>query len=181
VQVGIHILKNSARSALAIAAVTGCDFIRVGFPANSTLSSLTLQESEPSFLLRERERLGVPVSILADLATEEIEGLSLDGVEGRVTSARTTSLDHLKLMSKLARAGKVPLYLSDGITLDKLSDIIPWVDGIILDSALRKNDRPGSSLDLKRAQEFARIVTKAGRRKRRVNEKNKKGSRKSSS
>ncbi len=175
IQLGIQVLKNDAQASLAIAAVTGCDFVRMAFSI----------ENDPAFLLRERERLCGPLTILADLASEEIEALALNGVEGRVISGRTPPLATLQLMSQVARENNIPLYLSEGVSLDKLSELRPWIDGVLIGSAFRKGKGSGSTLDSKKVREFARTYNRSdhrsGRGKRRMDGKAKKGLRKISS
>ena len=66
IQVGINVLRNDAHSALAIAAVTGCHFIRVHVFTGVTATDQGLLEGQAATLLRERDRLQSSVKILAE-------------------------------------------------------------------------------------------------------------------
>ena len=76
VLVGINVLRNDARAALAIAATTGCDFIRVNVLSGVTATDQGIIEGDAAFLLRERERLNADVAILADVHVKHGTSLS---------------------------------------------------------------------------------------------------------
>lgn len=175
-QIGINVLRNDGRSALAIASVTGCDFIRVNILSGVAATDQGIIEGDASFLLRERDRLHSAVSILADVhvkhsvtlssfdigfAVEEVGLRALaDGVI--VTGAGTGYLIEphvLEHASRAARRHKIPIYIGSGATHENLPEIRPWVDGMIVGSCLRKNGKAGAPMDKKRAQEFVRLFS----------------------
>ena len=180
IQVGINVLRNDARAALAIAAVTGCDFIRVNVLSGLTATDQGLIEGDAATLVRERERLGVSqsVAILADVHVKHAITLSsfdlglaieetglramADGViiTGR-TTGRLADLQSLQLASQVARENKIPLFIGSGASRDKLKEIRPWVNGIIVGSDLRRDGLAGAPLDLKRLREFEKEFRKA--------------------
>jgi len=173
-QIGINVLRNDGMSALAIAAVTGCDFIRVNVLSGVAATDQGMVEGEAALLLRERDRLHANVAILADVHVKHAMTLSshdlsvaiedvgtrakADGViiTGQ-TTGRLADLGTLQVASKVARSLKLPLYLGSGATAEKLSEIKPWVDGIIVGSTLRKGGIAGAPLDNKRVIEFAKM------------------------
>ncbi len=182
IQIGINVLRNDARSALAIAAVTGCDFIRVNVLSGVAATDQGWIEGDAAFLARERERLQASVGILADvhvkhavtfssmdlgIALEEVGSRSLaDGViiTGR-TTGRLVDQGALELASKAARHLKIPLYLGSGVTQEGLKALRPWVDGVIVGSDLRQGGVAGADLDQKRTREFARSFFSASPKK----------------
>ncbi|MFZ9595350.1 MAG: BtpA/SgcQ family protein [Bdellovibrionia bacterium] len=182
IPLGLNVLRNDARSALAIAAVTACDFIRVNVLSGVAATDQGMIEGDAATLLRERDRLSASVSLLADvhvkhavtfsstqidLAIEELAARSM--VDGVIVSGRTTGrlidFDALKTASAAARELKIPLLLGSGATLEKLPVIAPWVDGMVVSSALRKGNRPGAPLEPKKVKEFARSFHSLGRKK----------------
>ncbi len=178
IQVGINVLRNDARSALAIAAVTGCDFIRVNVFSGVAATDQGWVQGEAAYLIRERERLHVGVSILADVhvkhavtfsssdlgqAIEELGGRSLaDGIiiTGR-TTGRLVDAESLATASKTARALGIPLFIGSGATRETVAELKPWVDGVIVGSDLRKAGHAGGPLDAKRVKDFARAYLQA--------------------
>jgi membrane complex biogenesis BtpA family protein len=148
VPVGISVLRNDARAALAIAAVTGCDFIRIQVFSGVVATDQGLLESDAAFLVREKERLNTPVAILADVhvqhgitlsnmdiiqAIEEVTFRSL--ADGVILTGRTSNylpdLEVLRVASQIAQENQIPLYLGSGVSCDTLEEVRPWVSGVI--------------------------------------------------
>jgi predicted TIM-barrel enzyme len=90
-------------------------------------------------------------------------------VDGVIVSGRTTGrlieLEALKSASKAARALKIPIILGSGASLATLAEIKPWLDGMIVGSALRQGGQAGAPLDAKKVREFAREFMKLDRAK----------------
>lgn len=174
VPVGISVLRNDARAALAIAAVTGCDFIRVQVFAGVVATDQGLLEGDAAFLMRERERLNCPVAILADVHVQH--GITLSNMDivqameeateraladAVILSGRTAhylpDLEVLRVASRAAKRNQVPLYLGSGVGCDTLEDVQPWVDGVIF-----------SSPEIEKAQEFGEFFLKSSGKKART-------------
>ena len=87
--IGINVLRNDALSALAIAAVCGCDFIRVNVLSGVAATDQGFIEGQAAALLRERARLGADpagdsggirgIYILADVHVKHARSLSSPG------------------------------------------------------------------------------------------------------
>lgn len=182
IQIGINVLRNDGRSALAIAAVTGCDFIRVNVLSGLAATDQGLVEGDAAFLIRERARLNVPIGILADVHVKHAItlssfdlGLAIEEVglramaDGVILSGRTTGRlvdpEALHYASRVARSHKIPLFIGSGATSDRLKEIYPWVDGIIVGSDLRKGGVAGAPLDSKRTRNFASLFLKMAQSK----------------
>jgi membrane complex biogenesis BtpA family protein len=182
VPLGISVLRNDARSALAVAAITGCDFIRVNVLAGVVATDQGLLEGDAAYLLRERARLNTSIGILADVhvkhgvtlsnldighAIEEIAHRALaDGVvvTGR-SIGRLPDIGALQVASDTAKGCQIPLYVGSGITAESAPEILPLADGLIVGSAFRKNGIVDAALDSKRIREFTRILSQISRGK----------------
>ncbi len=181
IPVGLNVLRNDALSALAIAAVTGCEFIRVNVLSGVYATDQGFIEGCAAELLRQRERLHAPVAIFADalvkhalpLSTGSLENAIADlanrgGADAIILTGESTgmapSMTHLERGSKAAKAAHIPLYLGSGFTSDRASDLLPHCTGVIVGSALRKGARAGQPLDPKRAGSLARAVRKSLRK-----------------
>jgi membrane complex biogenesis BtpA family protein len=64
---GLNVLKNDARAALAVAAAAGAEFIRVNVHAGAVLADQGIVQSDAYGTLRDRRLLGVDVAIFADV------------------------------------------------------------------------------------------------------------------
>lgn len=178
IQVGVNVLRNDARSALAIASVTGCDFIRVNILSGITATDQGFIEGESAYILRERERLQSSVKILADvhvkhgitlssndlaLAIEEVKSRSMaDGViVTGVATGKILEISELKIASRAAKLHKIPLFIGSGLTCDILKEVKPLVDGVIIGSFIRKGGIAGNPLDAKRIKDFVQELKKS--------------------
>jgi uncharacterized protein len=184
-QVGINVLRNDARSALAIAAVTGCEMIRVNVLSGVTASDQGLIEGDAATLLRERDRLGVSISIFADVHVKHARSLSSDDIAlaveetaGRggadavivsgATTGRAISSGDLERAARAAREADVPIYIGSGASSANLAELLSHASGVIVSSALRRAGRAGAPLDARRVREFVRMFRslRSPRRKR---------------
>lgn len=169
--IGINVLRNDARAALAIASVTGCQFIRVNVLSGVTAADQGLIEGDAAFLLRERDRLQSEIRILADVHVKHALSLSShdlalaveetalrSGADGVIISGsatgRSVDLEHLKIAAEAAKAHRIPLFIGSGATSDTASELRRFADGIIVGSALRKAGKAGAPLDPSRVKSF---------------------------
>jgi uncharacterized protein len=179
---GINVLRNDARAALGIAAVTACDFIRVNVLSGVVATDQGLIEGDAAHLLRERERLGADVAILADVHVKHAKTLSSDSIalsieetalrsraDGVIITGETTgrAVDPQKLRqaSQIAKAKRIPLFIGSGVTVESLPEIATLVTGIIIGSALRKGARAGAPMEEKRLREIVKAFRSAKKRK----------------
>ncbi len=177
IPVGINVLRNDACAALAIAAVTGCDFIRVNVLSGVVATDQGMIEGCAAELMREKNRLGAEVAVLADAhvkhgkilssksLSQNIEDIALralaDGVI--ITGNKTgelTDLDRLLEAHQKCKELGVPLWVGSGVNPRNVSIVKSRSDGIIVGSALRKGWRAGASLELKRVKEFIQAYSK---------------------
>jgi membrane complex biogenesis BtpA family protein len=180
IPVGINVLRNDARAALAIAAVTGCDFIRVNVLSGVAATDQGMIEGDAAFLLRERERLGaVGIAILGDVHVKHARSLSSDDIQLGVeevalrssadgviitgsTTGRPVDLEQLRIASEMARSHGIPLYVGSGATLKNLAELKRFAAGVIVGSALRKGGQAGAPLDPKAIKAFAQAFRRKG-------------------
>lgn len=175
IQVGVNVLRNDARSALAIAAVTGCDFIRVNVLSGVVATDQGLIESDSAFLARERMRLGAhSVKIYADVLVKHaatlsgqdlevcIEDTALRGsAEGVIISGLTTGrpvdLDRLKAAHLVCKHHRIPLWVGSGATVKNLAVLKPYLHGVIVGSALREKGKAGAPMVAAQVKAFAKV------------------------
>jgi membrane complex biogenesis BtpA family protein len=180
VPVGINILRNAAFDALAVAAVSGADFIRVNILSGVAATDQGIIETRAAELLRERERLGAEVAILGDVLVKHARMLSVDdaalaveevalrsGASGVIITGATTgrAVDPVRLdrCSKAAREAGVPLWIGSGATAQTVGELRKKVHGVIVGSDLRKAGRAGEPLDAKRVRAFVQAWRKKKR------------------
>lgn len=167
--IGVNVLRNDAFSALAIAAVSGCDFIRVNVLTGVSATDQGMVEGCAAGLLRERDRLAPEIAIFADVLVKHAQSLSGSTIELAVeealgrgladgvivtgeTTGRTVDLDQLALAAETAKKWGAPVYVGSGTTASNIPDLKKIATGVIVGSALRKNGQAGEPLDSRRVK-----------------------------
>ena len=173
IPIGLNFLRNDAASALATAAVTGCEFIRVNVLSGVVATDQGLIEGCAAELLRDRTRLRSSVMIFADAHVKHAKTLSSDDlatmIEDLVLRAQADavivtgkgtgkSVDMLELeeAATACRSVGAPLYVGSGSTPENISELRRFCDGVIVSSSLRKMGIAGAPLDLKAVSAFVR-------------------------
>ncbi len=175
---GINVLRNDGRAALAIAAVAGAQFIRVNVLSGVAATDQGIIEGEAAVLLRERAALaaqGSHIQVWADALVKHARTLSVDDIELAVeevavraradavivTGATTgRAIDLGRLKAAAAQRTGAPLYLGSGVTPENIESYSGLVHGVIVGSALRAAGVAGAPLEGARVRKFARAWMK---------------------
>jgi len=171
---GINVLRNDFESALSIALVTECQFIRINVLSGVAATDQGLIEGQAASWMRWREGIGAgkiqvwgdalvkharPLSLHEDaleLAIEELAGRAM--ADAVIVTGATTGrpINPIQLAGLDRKSLRVPLYLGSGITAANAPVYAPLADGVIVGSALRKQGRAGAPLDSSLARKFVR-------------------------
>jgi len=171
IPIGVNVLRNDAFSALALATVVGCEFIRVNVLTGVSVTDQGLIEGQAAELLRERERLLSTVAIFADVNVKHAKSLGFEDWETAIedvlvrahadavivtgkTTGRAIDLEDLKTCFEIAQKLKTPLVVGSGATPENYHEMAQWSDGIIVGSCLREGGRAGAPLDRARLKKY---------------------------
>ena len=172
VPVGINMLRNDARSALGIAAVTGAKFIRVNVHYGVMAAEEGLIEGEAYQTMRHRRYLGLDVKILADvlvkhavplgsvdlglIARETAQRGLADGliVSGAATGLETASSD-VSVVRQAVPDGLV--LVGSGVTEKNIWSVIEHSDGAIIGTSLKEDGIVTNRVDPDRVRRMAEI------------------------
>lgn len=179
IPVGVNVLRNDARAALATAGVCGAAFVRVNVLVGAFVTSEGLIEGRPAEVLRLRDALAPGCLIFADimvkhgapLANTSIGEEALDAAERGmadciiVTGARTgrpPSAAELREAREALAGGtrQVPLLVGSGAEPDNLADLMELSDGVIVGSYMRKGGVAGAELDMHRTTKMGSLLKK---------------------
>ncbi|MCC0176905.1 BtpA/SgcQ family protein [Waterburya agarophytonicola K14] len=167
--IGINVLRNDARSAMAIATCTEVDFIRVNVLTGVMATDQGLIEGKAHELLRYRRELGSDVAILADVLVKHARPLGTpnltvavqdtierglaDGIilSGWATGSPPTQED-LELAS--AAAGETPVFIGSGANWDNIAQLMQAADGVIVSSSLKRYGKISETIDPIRVSRF---------------------------
>ena len=167
--IGINVLRNDARSAMAIASCTDVQFIRVNVLTGVMATDQGLIEGKAHELLRYRRELGSQVAILADVLVKHARPLGTpnlttavqdtiyrglaDGVilSGWSTGSPPTQED-LELAS--AAAGDTPVFIGSGANWENIPHLMQAADGVIVSSSLKRGGKISETIDPIRVSQF---------------------------
>ncbi len=167
--IGVNVLRNDARSAIAIATCTGAKFIRVNVLTSVMATDQGLIEGDAHSLLRYRRELGADVKIFADVLVKHAQPLGdpnvatavqetiqrglADGVilSGGMTGKPPTLED---LQRAKQAAGDAPVLIGSGADWDNIPQLIRFADGVIVSSSLKRKGDIEQPIDPIRARQF---------------------------
>lgn len=174
IPIGIQVLRNDARAALAIAKVIGGQFIRVNVLTEAMVTDQGIIEPKAYELLRFRKFLDAEdIKIFADvhvkhaalLAERDIadsaEDLALRSlgdaiiVTGTVTGRRTNIRDIERVRTRKT-ISDIPLIVGGGVHIENVNNYFPIVDGIIIGTGLKVDNVTTNPVDVTKVEEFMR-------------------------
>jgi uncharacterized protein len=174
--IGINVLRNDARSALAIASCVGAKFIRVNVFTGTMVTDQGLIEGQAHELLRYRRELGSDVKILADVLVKHARPLGSPNLtiavqetlerglaDGVILSGWATgsppSLEDLELAK--AAAGDSPVFIGSGASWENIGTLIQSADGAIVSSSLKRRGKIEEPIDPIRVSQFVEATRRS--------------------
>ncbi len=160
--IGVNVLRNDARAALAICATTAACFVRINVHCGAAITDQGILEGRAHETLRERARLAKDVSILADAHVKHATPMSRESlgeavadlvgrgladaviVSGRATG-RAPSQDDVREAQR-ASGGK-PVLVGSGITAENVAELLQHAAGAIVGTALKRDGRVELEVD----------------------------------
>ena len=167
--IGLNVLRNDARSAMAIAACTEASFIRVNVLTGTMATDQGLIEGDAYGLLRYRRELGCDIKILADvlvkhaspigevdIATAVEDTIHRGLADGIVLSGLATGKSPTAQTIEVAReaAGDTPIFIGSGASVQNIDQLIRFADGAIVSSSLKRKGQIHQPIDPVRVREF---------------------------
>jgi membrane complex biogenesis BtpA family protein len=174
---GINVLRNDGRSALAIAHAVGADFIRVNILCGARVTDQGMIQGVAHDLLRDRATLGAPnIKILADVDVkhsaplaqrdlrDEVEdtihrGLADAVIVSGAGTGKPTDPQHVRAVKDAA--GAVPVFVGSGADAGTISQLLPHCDGLIVGSALKQSGIATNPVDIQRVRSLMRAVSES--------------------
>ena len=172
----VNVLRNDAAAALAIAATSGANAIRVNVHTGARVTDQGVVTGRAAETLRLRRALGADsVSIWADVAVkhsaalgprpleDEAHDLSTRGMVDAVlvTGAGTGKATPIDDVARVKSVVSQPVYVASGATIASLPRLLEVADGVIVGTAIKEGERAGAAVDPERAAAFARAFRAA--------------------
>ena len=169
IPLGINVLRNDARAALAIATAVEAHFIRVNVHLGAVVADQGIIEGKAHLTLRLKAQLKSKALIFADVGVKHAaplvkRGLHLEAqdlqergavdaliVSGDLTGHATNPED-LKIVKA---AVHIPVFIGSGTTLENLENYRA-ADGFIVGSYFKKDGKVSNAVDPNRVQKMSR-------------------------
>jgi uncharacterized protein len=167
--VGLNVLRNDARSAIAIATCMECPFIRVNVWTGVMVTDQGVIEGQAHELMRYRRELGSDVKIFADVLVKHARPLShsnltiavQDTIERGLADAVILSggatghpPDSQDLALAKAAAEETPVFIGSGASWDNVGQLMQFADGVIVSSSLKRQGKRTNPIDPNRVSRF---------------------------
>lgn len=167
--IGLNVLRNDAKSGMAIASCVQAQFIRVNVLTGVMATDQGLIEGEAYQLLRYRRELGCDVKILADVLVKHARPLSSPNLtvavkdtierglaDGVILSGWATgsppNLEDLELAC--GAAAGTPVFIGSGANWENVDTLMQAADGVIVSSSLKRHGRIEQPIDPIRVSQF---------------------------
>jgi len=171
IPVGVNVLRNDARAAMAIATATKAAFIRVNVHMGAMVTDQGLVQGMAHITTRLRDNLKSHVRIFADvlvkhavpLAKRSLELELLDLVERGlvdaviVTGDRTGGKISTEILKNVSEYSNKPVFTGSGTTPDLLPDFYPFADGFIIGSYFKHEGDPLRTVSEERVRDLMSI------------------------
>jgi hypothetical protein len=171
---GINVLRNDARAALAVAAASGASFVRVNVLSGARVTDQGIVEGRAAEVLRERAAIARDVRIFADvdvkhsaplairsaMLEEEVAELAHRALADAilVTGSATGSPADEGDLDRVRAATRLPVFVASGVTERTVKAFLAKCDGVIVGTAIKRGRRAGGPVDPKLARSFARAI-----------------------
>lgn len=173
VPLGINVLKNDGRAALAVATAVGAAFIRVNVHAGAVVADQGVVQSDAYALLRDRRLLSADVLLLADvqgkhavpLAPVDIEHEARDLVHrgladalvvtGQATGEATAMADVKRVRGAVR---DVPVLVGSGVTPETAPELLSIADALIVGTFVKRDGDVGKPVDPARVRRLVDAV-----------------------
>jgi membrane complex biogenesis BtpA family protein len=177
VTLGVNVLRNDAKGALAVAAATGAGFIRVNVHTGAMLTDQGIIEGQAAETMRLRKAWSPKTHVLADVAVKHAQSLApMDLVQvakdtfhrgladGLIVTGKGTgegaSLEDVRLIKEFMPAA--PVFVGSGVDQANVASTLQVCDGVIVGTALKVDGVVKHPVDSERAKRFvesAKAVT----------------------
>ena len=152
--IGLNVLRNDAKSAIAIATVTEANFIRVNVHTGAMLTDQGIIQGKAHETLRYRSLLKTKVKIFADIAVKHAvplapidilasaedtyhRGLADALIVTGTATGKRANLDQLKSVKSTVPQASV--FAGSGVTVDNLAEVLQYADGVIVGTSIKRD------------------------------------------
>jgi membrane complex biogenesis BtpA family protein len=176
IPLGINVLRNDGRSAMAVAVACGASFIRVNILCGARVADQGLLQGIAHDLLRDRANLRAnAIQIWADfdvkhsaalaarpLADEVRDLIERGKADAVIVSGSATGrpIDLETLRAVKAAASSTPVLIGSGVMVETIGQFVPFANGTIVGSSLKQDGNVKNPVDINRVKQFVEAVNR---------------------
>ena len=170
--IGLNVLRNDAKSAMAIATVTSANFIRVNVHTGAMLTDQGLIQGKAHETLRYRSTLKSEVKIFADIAVKHAaplapidilasaedtyhRGLADALIVTGTATGKSADLSQLKAVKSVVPQASV--FAGSGVTIDNLTEVLQYADGVIVGTSIKRDGVTTNGVDANRVRALIKV------------------------
>lgn len=170
---GINVLRNDAKSALAIAAICGAAFIRVNVHTGVMVTDEGIIEGRADETLRYRQALGCDVKIFADVLvkhavplgeqdhwhaarTAKERGLADALIVSGAMTGEEASVDDVRIVKSAVR--DTPVLVGSGVDENNVTNLVAVADGAIVGTSLKREGQVFNPVDRQRVRRIVDLA-----------------------
>jgi membrane complex biogenesis BtpA family protein len=173
VPIGFNVLRNDARSALALCATCGGSFMRVNVHTGAMLTDQGIIEGDAYNTIRYRQAVCPGALLFADvhvkhavpLGDSTLEDAAHDTLERGLADALIISGTGTGVAADISDVERVrnacpqaKILLGSGMTVENAREFMRVADGAIVGSSLKRNGKLHNPVDPKRVAAVARVL-----------------------
>jgi membrane complex biogenesis BtpA family protein len=185
IPLGVSVLWNDYESALTLAKIYNCDFVRVPVFVDSVKTSFGEIKGEPERVIEFRKRIiAQEIKVFTDIQVKHSELLNRrpieeaakeaieKGTDGLIVTGKWTGnaplLRDLEAVKKVSR-NKVPVIIGSGADKNNILSLLNFADAAIVSTALKEGENKSEKeerniksfserIDVQKVKEFMQIV-----------------------
>ncbi len=171
--IGFNVLRNDARAALGLAAACDGSFIRVNVHTGAMLTDQGIIQGNAYETVRVRAQLCPGVKILADIHVKHAVLLGDESLasaaantwhrghaDALIISGHSTGAPALATDAEIVRQAcpDAPTFIGSGFNAENAKDFLPLINGAIVGTSLKKNERVSNPVDVDRVKALVRVM-----------------------
>jgi membrane complex biogenesis BtpA family protein len=177
VPIGVNVLRNACSDALVIASLTGAEFIRCNFLTGAYVTDQGVIVGCAHILKRLQKQLSCIKTesnplIFGDVLCKHASPISprtldLEAVDALergladaviITGDRTGLPAQLSDLKLLRKKNIQPILVGSGVTVDSIQEILPYIDGAIIGTSFKQDNKISKPIDSKKVEELMQKV-----------------------
>ncbi|MDE2125106.1 MAG: BtpA/SgcQ family protein [Armatimonadetes bacterium] len=170
---GLNVLRNDARSAIAIAHLCGGAFVRINVFVGAAVTDQGILQGAARSAVAYRSRLGANVQLWADvdvkhgatLGTYPVERAAADaagrgGAAAIIVSGSTTGqpADAGEVRRVAQALPGTPVLVGSGASVERVGEYLPHAAGFIVGTSLKRNGDVSAPIDADRVRALVRAL-----------------------